>query len=893
MLFVGAAAQSALPIQGDISKVEVVGTSDPTLASLVKVNLVARPGVPVASVDLEAERNRVLSMGTFSQVSVDIEEQNGSPVLVVHVTPNPKIGAVEIKGSRYPSADLLKLLDQYELIKPGVTYNTNRAQDARTLLQQIYQQKYGWPFAVPVSLAVTPMKSGAASGGSGGAAQTGQAPVKLTYTVTEKVPLDKVVFKGDTVLSQDTLKKDFQALENAKTFDYDAYLQSVQAVGQDYDAKGYKGSGVNIQKTALAGGTLMVQLQELKIGSIDTTAIGVNPSKLSLQPGDLFNYDTLLADVKKLAKGRTEDIRLETQQTDTGEVRVTFKTGPPASAGPIKNIKIEGNTVISGAQLKKLLSLHVGDTFTSALAQQDFNRIEQYYQKKGYRLVNKSDFNYIDGTYVQRVDEVKIAGYKVEFQSQHPRTKPTVVTRYMPKVGSVFNTNALLRGLQAVAQINASNPPLTPQSPQLAPTKTPDEIIVVLPIKENAARTFQPGLTYSTNAGLSADISYSDTNFLGRANVLGAEVTAQTSDIGFLFGGNVHYSVPWLYIDALDFKEVPTSFSVSLFSNVTTNQPLSANGKLKVTDPNAPCQQMGTCKGGKANDVFVGEYTQRDTGLSFSVGRRILTNTFLHFAARGAYTDYKLEPGKPCEYDASGNVKDSACALDRKAVLDNNYLPQSGLESFVSTNVTFDSRDNPNFPTEGLAASGTVGVGFGNNYRNSATKQQQAYHYEQLELGFSTYATLQHLFPAVVTNPSHVLAFRVNFGHQFGSDYPTSKYFIVGNTPNQDTQIRGYARSDFNPSQTYATGSFEYRYNFGLSTIVTQTVIGFAFVDLGYASSVPDFPDYQTPLFAGAGLGVQINLGFSGVALPAVRLSYGFSQRHPTGVFSFGIGPEF
>ena len=65
------------------------------------------------------------------------------------------------------------------------------------------------------------------------------------------------------------------------------------------------------------------------------------------------------------------------------------------------------------------------------------------------------------------------------------------------------------------------------------------------------------------------------------------------------------------------------------------------------------------------------------------------------------------------------------------------------------------------------------------------------------------------------------------------------------------------------------------------------------FVDVGYASDVPGYDPYAAPLFASAGLGVQVNLGFSGVILPALRFDYAFSERHPTGVFSFSIGPVF
>ncbi len=62
---------------------------------------------------------------------------------------------------------------------------------------------------------------------------------------------------------------------------------------------------------------------------------------------------------------------------------------------------------------------------------------------------------------------------------------------------------------------------------------------------------------------------------------------------------------------------------------------------------------------------------------------------------------------------------------------------------------------------------------------------------------------------------------------------------------------------------------------------------------MGWGSSVPGFDEYHTPVFAGAGVGVQVNLGFGGVILPAVRMDYAFSERHPRGVFSFRVGPVF
>ncbi len=70
-------------------------------------------------------------------------------------------------------------------------------------------------------------------------------------------------------------------------------------------------------------------------------------------------------------------------------------------------------------------------------------------------------------------------------------------------------------------------------------------------------------------------------------------------------------------------------------------------------------------------------------------------------------------------------------------------------------------------------------------------------------------------------------------------------------------------------------------------------MIGIVFADVGWASGVPGYAPYQAPVYASGGVGVQLNLGFSGVALPALRFDYGFSERNPRGVFSFRIGTVF
>lgn len=876
LLSAGLAFSQQPSVRGDLAAVEVTGTQ--TYADIVRAIIGARPGRPVEQVDLEAERNRIYSLGTFEEVTLSLESRSGGAVLVIDVVENPPIAEIAFEGNEaVPDEVLASAIQQENLLEPGRVFNTIRAEDALATIRSVYRTpgpalQVGFPFEVGVSLSVDTVSDAAEEGE--------RAPVRLTYTIDEERPVSSIEFEGATVVEEDTLREIFAPVVDPGSFRIEAYQQAVQQVSERYFELGYRGSGVDTESTTLQSGTLLVRIGELEIASIDTTAIGVDADELSLSPGDLFNYEILLEDVRRLAEGRSGDVRLVPRIGGSGTVRVVFELGPPESAGPITDIEIEGNTVISDERLREVLTLQPGDTFTSTIAQEDYRRLRELYLDEGFFIPNQPSFNFIDGTYVQRITELTIASYQVSFQEGEGGTLPSVVTRYLPETGTVLNLLALDAGLREVARLGV----VQPVGRELLPAEEPDHVVVRVLVRELETGVFQPAAQYGTDTGFSATVAYTEQNFLGRAHDVSAEVTAQTSDLGFLLGGSLRYTVPWLYIDFLDFEDVATSVSGSVFSVVTPNNALTADGSTRIRHPDA--------SGGGDNDVNVGEYTQRDSGVSFGVGRVVFPNTNVRVSGRVAYSQFDLEPpAEACEFDDDGNVTNpEPCALPTD--LSAEYLPQSGLTSFFGTTVSYDDRDSFEYPREGIAASGSVGVGIGTDYRSPETDEQIMYSYQQVELGAKTYLTPADITDAIADR-NHVFAVKLNVGHQFGQDYPTAKRFRVGRSNTEATQIRGYGLEDFNLSKTYAVASVEYRYDFNLTTVATQTVIGIAFVDAGYASHVPEFDPYGAPLFLGAGLGVQLNLGFGGVVLPALRFDYGFSERNPTGVFAFRVGPVF
>ncbi len=852
-------------VQGPLQEVRVEGTD--TYADIIRTLITAREGAPAERIDLEAERNRVYGLGTFATVTVSLLEERGNPVLLVSVTENPEIGEVVFEGVEVLDADRLRsIIASEHLLTPGRIFNTGRADDATATLAAVYRAE-GFPFAPTVTLETEAAPELADRGE--------RAPVRVRYVIDEEATIEEVRFGASDVLDEDVLEQAFRFVEDFGTFDLPRYRAAVREVGNRYTELGFRQSGVDPTATTLEGGVLDVQLRELRIDAIDTTPLGIDAAELTLAPGDLFNYDTLLEDVGRLATGRSGDVRLVPLVNASGGVRVTFELGAPDTAGEIEAIVFEGNTVLSDEALRALLAQQVGDTFTSTLAEEDFRRIGEAYADAGYVIAAQPDYNWIDGTYVQRIREYRIGAYRLTWQGEQESARPFVVLRRLPAEGSVLSLTAIDAGLRELLREGAVRPV---DRLVLPPEGENDDVTVEVILEGAQTGLFQPAATYSTVDGFSATLSLSEGNLWGRAHTIEAELDARNADVGFLFGGSLRYSVPWLYLDVGDFKTTPTSISASVFSNLSTNQPLTIDGATRVTAPDSA--------GGEDNEVEIGEYTRRSTGFSVAAGRNLSDTVRVNLSARSNQSQITVEePSNVCEIGEDGNVTDpDDCSLAYDDALE--YAPIGGLSTFLGAGVNYDGRDAPEFPRTGVAASGSIGVGLGDDYEVEG--ERTAYVYVPVELGVKTYVTLPALTGGFVQDENHVLAARLNLGAQFGSGYPDAKRFSLGQTPNEATQVRGFRDEDFDLTRSYATASFEYRYDFNLTTLATQTLIAIAFTDVAWTGGATD-----TALVASGGVGLQLNLGFSGVNLPALRFDYGFSQRNPSGVFSFRIGTVF
>ncbi len=878
------------PPTGSIDEIIVTGTDDDTIKGLVKVTIDISVGDPVENVKAEDIQNQLLALGFFKSVKVTISVRDGRNVVVIAVESNPVIGEVIFTGNAIvPSAQLIEFLDKNFNIGVGVTVNESKLKEAAAAVGQAYRQVL--PFEPEVKLELGEIKDGK---------QT------VTFNVTESASIKSLEVVGATLVPEADIRALYKSMVDGGAFKADVYQSAAQAVRAKYTALGYRYSGPSFELSKLVDGVLTIRIIEYKIAAVDATALGVNPDDLSLKTGDFFNYDILLKDLGRLAKGRDKQIgvKIEPAGEDTLIVTLTLED---AAAGPITSINIQGNTAVASSVLLARFKQKIGDTYNPKLAEEDFSAINDAYQVAGYGIVPEPKFGFSDGIYTVIIQEQKLIGYEINWRGYH-RTDDRVITRELPKAGGLFNITALRASFGRIQQLGLLKD--LQVGVKIPDPSKPYEIILTLGLEEGSSGNIVPGITYSTIEGFAGQLSVTEQNLWGQNHRINLGIQGGPNNAGQSFSGGLSYTIPWLDIDFLDFRETRTEVTFSISTSVSAGNEIP---KYTVANTNISSPRL---------------YSARSTGFGFSVSRPIGENFSIRVSFDFNYVSNYLEtdasklPGaanpsnKPYQYGQKcDKTKDPNCVDPPDQVCnpaDLNCVDPSiaALRINAPDNLTvytqvagqFSTKNRQDFPTQGVLVTGAVGYGFGTAGIGSGTEKPLSW--EQTTVGFRTYLGFgwdQNGNFDIGDDRKFALAFRFNTGFITG-DAPDNRLFRIGGSSQlEDYTLRGYDFNDLR-GQLFYTGSLELRYDFGLQTSFTYGLLGIAFLDFGNAWGGGDGVEFRASrngvaipegLQFGFGLGVQINLGFGSFQLPAIRLDYAFSPWNPGGKFHFRLGFPF
>ncbi|WP_233498247.1 outer membrane protein assembly factor [Meiothermus sp. QL-1] len=846
-----------LALAAPIEEVEIRG-ADPVLAALVRVALPFGAGDEPG--DLEQARAAVLNTGYFRNARVSLVGNR----LVVEVTPNPSIAKVAATSRVFPESSVLRYLETEHAIGAGSIFNPKRATEAAQALARIYRNE-GFPFEPRVTPEAKDVPEG----------------VELTFRIEESPELKSVELGAATYVPKERLEPLFQGVIEDGRFSFERYREAVGRVAETYAAAGFRGSGVDLARTALSDGVLRVAFSELKIAEINAQGVDVAP--LGLRVGDPFNLDRVLDGVNALSRSLGRVVEFRPERVGQDGVRLTFQLGEQRF-GTIREVRLEGNTALPTEQLLARVRLKPGDEYNPALANEDFARLLREYREAGYDLVPQPEFSFRDGVYVQRLRELRIAGYRID--PPLTRTDPSVFLRELPPVGSLFSVAALRQGITNVLRTGLLREP-----PSVRPQQgdKPEDVVLVLSFREAQTGSLVPAIAWSSLTGWEGSISIGDTNLWGLAHQYNISLGINPNDAGQFITFSASYRIPWIYIDFADFKEVRTSFSVSFYSQpqANINFPLQQLYNGSVPDLNGD----GVID---SNDTTANwQYTERKTGLSFSIARPLskdFPNLRLSAALGWEWSIPTLEVNDPNRPRCLVRANDGANTANPSVAEDtacSNALLQDALNRFeqsvreyqaitLTLGATYSTLNSPSFPTQGFSVN--LSTGYGITFPKGGDPAQ----FVPVVLTARQYFQLDQA-------ARQALGLRVSFGTILGTAQDSQKFSLGGNS-SDITTLRGYDPRFLDKGTTVLNGTIEYGYDFGLSPTGGTNLYGFVFADFGRLW--PATGDLDA-FFLGAGVGLQLNLDLLGAVLPPIRLDYGFSQRNPTGRFALRLGVNF
>lgn len=708
-------------------------------------------------------------------------------------------------------------------------------------------------------------------------AKTKAGLVSLTFKVVEKPAVSKVFYEGNDELSTE----DIEEVVNVRPFqilDVSKIKSNAQKIKELYLEKGYYLAEVdytikpNLKLPGQSDVTFVIR-EFSKVQVKFVTFLGNKFIKdaelqkiMSTQPGDWFSFLTSFGTFKEAAF-EADVQRLTAYYYDKGFVQVQvgvptvrlsrdkrflyitikLKEGERFNVG---DVDIRGDFITPKEKLLKLLKLESGKTFSYGTMRQDVERLRNLYQNAGYAYAQVSPLTRLDAAArLVRVDYDIQKGSKVYFGrieiAGNVKTRDKVIRRELNiEEGMLYSNKSLQLSQLRVRRLGFfEKVEITTQRGD-----RPDVINATVRVAEQPTGTFQAGAGFSSTESILANLQVSQRNLFGRGQDLTLQV--QWSSLRTLF--NLRFSKPYLF-DTL-FR-----FSTRLYRF----------------------------------DYLYRDYQETSTGGNITVGYPFL-DRFSGARDLTAFATYKLEE---VEISPGGRTSRDARQI--------GSLFRGGLTSSLSLALSYDSRNNQAFPTDGQFHTARVEAA-----DDTFTGSQAEFVKYDLESN-----VFQPLFWQFVLRLKGQIGYVTNIDPR--KPVPLQERYRVGGPQT----LRGFQRFSLGPSRTVAgnsgdpgTGVSEFIIGGNKQLLLTAEIEfpiltainlkGVFFADAGNAfgndqnfTLVPDlFRDndnnYDDALRTAVGLGFR---WFSPIGLLRFEWGLPLSRRRDEQpvVFEFSIGNAF
>jgi outer membrane protein insertion porin family len=388
--------------------------------------------------------------------------------------------------------------------------------------------------------------------------------VILLFKVTEKPVVDAIEFAGNEKLRSGELqsvltvkrgdlinlskiKNDEQAVETY--YRERGYLEaSVTSVTQDTGER--KTKVVFKVKEGLQNAVKSLDFQGNVFASVSTLKGLMDTKAQSFFDNGLFKEAAFTKDLRSIETyywnhGYIDARVVDVQRNVTFDVPsdrnvlglvLTIKEGEPLTFG---GFSFEGNQIFSTDDLQALVRQPVGKTISKERLESDYQRVVDLYLENGYIFNNISRQEIREGQTVRykvTIVERPRAHIETILVKGNTKTKDKVILRELPiEVGDVFSKTKIVAGIRNLYNLQYFGS-VTPETPQGSADGLMD---LVLNVEEGKTADISFGLAFSGTSDfpISAQVKWSDRNFLGNGQTLGVDSTLspvnQTLNLSF------------------------------------------------------------------------------------------------------------------------------------------------------------------------------------------------------------------------------------------------------------------------------------------------------------------------------------------------------------------------
>ena len=506
----------------------------------------------------------------------------------------------------------------------------------------------------------------------------------LVVNVVERPAIAEVKVTGNKDISTEDLEKSLKTvgLAEGRTFDRALLDKVEQELNRQYYARGKYAVKVDSQVRPLERNRVAITIDISEGIAARIKQINIVGAKafdeddlLDLFQSSTSNWTSLLSKDDQYSKqklgGDLETLRSyyldrgylrfnidSTQVTITPDKKDIYITINIAEGDryTVKDVRLAGESPVPLDQLKPLVKLQPGQTFSRATLNESTKAITDRLGDDGYAFANVSAVPQIDdaGKTVSLALNVdagrRVYVRRINFKG-NIKTQDEVLRREMRQTeGSWFATRDVNRSKERLERL-AFVQEVTVETP--AVPGTPDQVDLNYSVTERPAGSLSFGIGYGQDAGVLLSASVSQQNFLGTGNAL--SFTFNNSQINTIY--SFSYTNPYFTPDGVSagirasYRETDASeanlasyltnefetmatFGFPLNETDTVNLAIGISGiKLKTNGDNTP----------QGIYDYIDEHGERHVGPRFELSWARDTRNKAIFADRGSYNRLSIE----------------------------------------------------------------------------------------------------------------------------------------------------------------------------------------------------------------------------------------------------------